>query len=322
MIQKIQKTATARKVWLPKHGRWVHLVRRDSMKRLARNRAVLPSNVPATVLPVDCTGNATVSCPMLGNDQYGDCGPVMCAHVDGIRTYGQGKPGFKEVIPPQAALVAQYEKVSGGDNGTDEDMLVGPQGIWMTGIAGNMVETVADHLDMDITNTALRQFCIDWFYSICMSWSVPDDVLQNFVSGAQFLSADTPDSDNGHYSPLADIDVSGNLRLWTWGGWMLVSPMFVASVQPECFVTFSANQFNAQGYDSHGRHVSDVGAMWLLIGGDAAKTHTVVSKFPPKVAPTPAPTPIPTPTPTPVNTIIVEVLDSIKQLITKLEALL
>ena len=37
-----------------------------------------------------------VACPMDGNDQLGDCGPVMCAHKNGIRTYGQGKPGFTE----------------------------------------------------------------------------------------------------------------------------------------------------------------------------------------------------------------------------------
>jgi hypothetical protein len=280
------KTAQTHKKWLEKHGHWVQLTRRaDMRKRAGLTKAKLSDAVPATTLPVDCTGNGAVSCPMLGNDQYGDCGPVMCAHVDEIRTFGQGKTGFGEMPVNQTALISQYEQISGGDNGTDEDMLVGSAGIWTPaggGIAGDSCAVVADHLDVDVTDARLAQYCIDNFYAVCMAWSVPDDFLSGFAPGASWLDADTPDENNGHFSPLADIDADGNYRLWTWGSWCWVSPAFLASVDPECFVTFSGLQFDKAGFDSHRRHVSDQAAAWAAIGGSHAAVQATVDRFPPK----------------------------------------
>jgi hypothetical protein len=296
-------------------GQQVKFVHRDDMKKVKRNRALLPKTVTATVLPVDCTGGATVSCPIDGNDVLGDCGLVMSAHMNGIWTYGQGKPGYTELQTPVAQLESQYKTVSGGDNGTDESMLVGDNGgpngttapgIWLTGIAGNPIAIIEDHLDIDITDIPLAQYCHAQFYGICMAWSVPDAFIQTWTSGSSWLSPMEPDPNNGHFTPLSDLDASGNMRLWTWGGWCWVSNSFIASVQPESFVTFSTLQFNAQGYDSHGNHISDQANAWISIGGNASIVNALVAKYPPKVSPTPtpgpAPAPVPTPTPTPIPT--------------------
>lgn len=290
----MKKTSSTKKKWLEKHGQWATFVRRDLMRRRGAMKAMegiaprLCAAPPATVLPVDCTGNATVSCPMDGNDKLGNCGPVMCAHVDDIRTFGQDKPGFIQLDVDVAVLDSQYEAASGGDNGTTEDMLVGPSGIWVAGgagIANDPNAVVADHLDFDVTNIALAQYLIDQFYAVCMAWSVPDALLQEFQLGASFLSPMMPDPENGHFAPLSDIDSNGNYRVFTWGAWCWVSPSFVASVDPECFATFSALQFRKDtGFDSHGRHVSDQAAAWVAIGGDSVKVATVVAMFPPKAA--------------------------------------
>jgi len=250
---------------------------------------------------------------MDSNDTLGICGPAMCDHVDGIRTYGQGKPGFTEMHANLAALVAQYERVSGGDNGTDEDMLVGTSGIWTAaggGLAADPTAVVVDHLDVDVTNEALAQYCIDQFYHVNMAWSVPDAFLQGFAQGTVWAAAATADPNNGHFTPLSDVaapgtvvngtDIGGFYRLWTWGSWCWVSPAFVASVQPQSFVTFSPLQFSkATGYDSHGRHVSDQAAAWIALGGNASILNAVVAQFPAKPSPvvTPPPAP-PTPSPT------------------------
>jgi hypothetical protein len=288
-----KKTSSSKKKWAESHGTWVHFVHRDKMRRTSEKKALSPrashvAPVPATTLPVDCTGDASVSCPMDANDTLGICGPAMCAHVDNIRTYGQGKPGFAEDAVNLDALIAQYEQVSGGDNGTTEDMLVGSGGIWMTGgpgLADDPAAVVADHMDFDVTNTALTQYFIDQFYAVNMAWSVPDAFLNSFSQGASFLSPMTPDPENGHFTPLADVDASGNYRLWTWGAWCWVSPSFIASVDPESFVTFSALQFNkSTGYDSHGRHVSDQAAAWMAMGGSCDKVNAIVALFPPKAA--------------------------------------
>ncbi len=241
---------------------------------------------------------------MLGNDSVGDCGPVMMAHSAQIRTYGQGQPGFTEITVNQTALVAQYEQVSGGDNGTNEDNLVGPSGIATAaggGVANDPTDVIVDHLDVDANNIDLMQYCIDQFYTVEMGWSVPDAFLQGFAQGTVWAAAGIANENNGHFTPLTDIggpstmadgiNLNGFYRLFTWGAWAWVSPTYVASVDPECFVTFSALQFSkATGLDSHGRHVSDQAEKWTAIGGNAQAVATIVAAFPSKPAP-PASTP-------------------------------
>lgn len=281
----MKKTASTHKKWLETHGKWVSFVHRSLMTRRPMNKASLPEHPAPTVLPVDCTGSATVVCPMDGNDTLGDCGPVMAAHVDSVWTFGQGKPGFTQIEAPVPALEAQYEQVSGGDNGTTEDMLVGPSGVWSTGVAGDTSCVVVDHLDVDFTNLPLLQFVVDQFYAVCMGWSVPDDFLSKFSTGSVWDAADTGDPNNGHWTPLADIDSGGRFRLWTWGTWCWVSPAFIASVDPSGFAVFSPLQFSkSTGLDSHGRHVSDQAAAWIKLGGNASIVNGIVSQFPAKAA--------------------------------------
>jgi hypothetical protein len=302
--------SNTRTVPLPLFKANAHFTHRDAMQARGVFRAFKHAApiIPATTLPVDCTGNATVSCPMDGNDQYGDCGPAMCCHVDNIWTFGQGKTGWTESVFSQTNIVSQYLQISGGDNGTNEAMLVGSGGIWRTGLAGIPAAIVVDALDIDVTNVPLAQFAIDNFYSIQMAWSVPDAFINGFNTGTVWSSAGVPDPNNGHYTPLSDIggpqtssgnmSLNGYYRLWTWGTWCWVSPQFVASVQPQCFIAFSPRQFSAAtGLDSKGRHITTQAAIWQQCGGHAIPP-AVLNAFPPLVGPAP-PSPVPTPTPTP-----------------------
>lgn len=304
-------TKTVRSVWSPKLGRFVHFSHRRTTMRGHPTRSVTLKAVPTTKLPVDCTGDGTVSCPMDGNDAYGDCGPVMCAHVDSILTFGRGH--WKQSQFNTQALVSQYLRISGGDNGTDEDMLVGGAGIWRSGspngpLAGasgawpstapNASPVVLDALDLDLSNAPLTQYLIDQFYTVQVAWSVPDAFIQEFSTGASFMQAMTPNPENGHYTPITDVDPKGNYRLYTWGGWCWVSHAFLQSVQPASFVVFSTRQFDpATGYDSHGRHITTQAAAWAAAGGNTIAP-SVISAFPPPSSPTPAPPTPPTP-PTP-----------------------
>lgn len=291
-------------VTLP-HGKQIKLFHRDDMRaaRPKRARASLPPSVPEVPLPIDSSGNGTCPCPLDRNDRLGICGPAMCAHTNDLRTFGQGKPGFAVLQAPVDPLVQQYETVSGGDNGTTEDMLVGQAGgpggssgpgIWLTGIAGDPKAIVVDHLDLgNGSDEALVRFCLDRFYSICKAWSVPDQVLKTFHSGASYLTPLPVDPANGHFTCISDVNLAGDYRDWTWGGWFIESPEFMAATEPECFVTLSPLQFNAQGFDSKGRHVSDVGADWVSIGGNASIVAALVSQYPAKPAPPAPPTPLP-----------------------------
>jgi hypothetical protein len=300
---------------LPKHG-GIDVVfhHRDVFrKRHERPMASLPTAekaVPATILPVDCTGNASVSCPMDLNNALGCCMEAMGCHVDNIWTFFRGIAGYVQSFFALPAIQSQYEAASGGDNGLDEPTLLTK--CWEPGLAGVAAATYDDSLNVDVTDVALAQYCIDQFFHVCMMWSVPDAFLQNFVGGGVWASAATPDPANGHGTPLTDIaapgtivsgtDIGGFYRLFTWGSWAWVAPAFVASVDPACFVVFSRRQFNTNGYDAHGRHVTTQASAWVAIGGNAQIAAKVAAMFP---APGPAPAPVPvppTPTPTPAPT--------------------
>jgi hypothetical protein len=293
------RTATTHKKYLEKHGIWVHFQHRDTMRtRHTHAMAALPGTIviPKTTLPVDCTGNGTVVAPMDGNNTLGDCMEAMACHVDGFWTFGRGQSGWTESSFPLPAIESQYEEASGGDNGLDEPTLLVK--CWKPGLAGVKAATYADSLNVDVTNVPLAQYLIDQFFHICMMWSVPDDFLQNFVPGGTWTNADTPDPENGHGTPLTDIQANGFYRLFTWGAWVWASPTFIASVDPACFVVFSPRQFNAAGYDAHGRHVSTQANVWVALGGNAVIAASVVAMFPP-IGPSPAPVPPQPPTPSP-----------------------
>lgn len=287
-------------VHLPQRGHSVTFHPRDVTNRVRAahsNPHPKPEAIPATALPVDGTGNMAVSVPMDHNDQYGTCGEAMAAHVDNVLTFGQGKPGFTESVFDQAAILAQYLRVSGGDNGLSEQDVV--DRIWKVGIAGNQQAVIADSLDIDVTNVALTRHLIDQFYAVEMAWSVPDAFLNNFDTGVVFQNSGIPNPNNGHFTPLADVSSNGLYRIITWGTWCWVSPTYVASVQPQSFCVFSSRQFNSQGFDSKGRHVSKQADAWVNVGGSRAAVAKVVAMFPP-VNPGPVPVPVPTPTPDPV----------------------
>lgn len=303
-------TATTIRKWVthagyPLGGHFGRFIPRAKMTaKVPLGKAHLPATAPATVLPVDCTGGQKVSAPMDGNDNLGDCGEAMMNHSDDILTYGQGKPGWTQATANLAALEKQYEQLSGGDNGMDEDMCVGKNGAWIVGLAGRTGSwgtpaVVYESLDVDFTNKALIQYAIDQFYTVQMAWSVPDSFINDFTHAKLYDAPQRPDPNNGHYVPLTDIDANGNYTLYTWGDYCYVTQAFVNAVEPSGFVAFGTRQFNpATGYDSHGRHITTQNAAWVAMGGTSLPA-AVIAAFPP-VGPPPAPIPVPPPPPTPV----------------------
>ncbi len=296
---------TTHSKFLPRLQAFAHFTPRHRMRSRFTLQKFQVASVPPTRLPVDCTGNATVQCPMDLNDTLGICMLAMAEHIDNIWTYRQGK-GTQSTFD-QTLAKAQYEKASGGDNGLDEVTLLTQ--CWKPGLAGQPAATYVDSLDLDLTNVALVQYAIDQFYHACMMLSVPDAFIQSFDTGTVWPSAMIPDPNNGHGVPLSDvfgpadtlggINLNGFYRLWTWGTWCAVGPLWIASVQPAGFIVFSARQFDPKtGLDSKGRHILTQAAVWNSCGGNVIPA-SVIAAFPP-LSPTPTPVPPgPTPTPTP-----------------------
>ena len=247
---------------------------------------------------------------MDNNDTLGICGPAMMAHMTNIRTFGQGKTGFAELVVNLAALdVAVRDRSRGGDNGTDEDMLVGANGIATAaggGLAGDPTDIVVDHLDVDVTDVALTQYCHDQFYGVHVAWSVPDAFLSGFRRARSSPRPMTPirTTATTRRCPTSAAQTTSRTVQVSMASTVSGHGARGAGCRPRSspassrrvFVTFSPLQFSkATGYDSHGRHVSDQAAAWIALGGNASLVNAVVAQFPPKATPviTPPP-PVPT----------------------------
>ncbi len=299
-----EKTATTLRKWVnipndPEGGVFAHFTPRDKMRA---TRALMPkanaANIPNVVLPVDWTNGQKVNCPMYDNDRLGNCGEVMCMHADQILTYGRGMAPWSQSVFDVRLADAQYLKISRGDNGMNEDMVVGTNGCWRVGLAGmggswpNSRAVIYKTLDLDMTNPKLIQFCLDNFGTVQMGWSVPDDFLNNFTPGKLYDAPAIPNDQNGHYTPLSDVSAAGNYTCWTWANHVYQTQGFVSAVHPDGFVAFGARQFDpATGKDWRGHHIRDVNKLWVGVLGGESLPESVMAAFPPS---TPPPTPVAT----------------------------
>ena len=279
-----------RHVLVPNRGHYAHFADRQCMKRghpLRRFR--LPSGWSAPALPVDWSKGNTLSFPIDGNDTLGDCGEAMAAHADNTFTGNTGTESVFDVT----ALEAQYEQVSGGDNGLSEDDVV--NAIWKKGIAGNTQAIIYDALDVDPTDTQLVQAAIHLFGGLCFAFDVPDAWINSFKTGVVWDVPATADQNNGHFVWWNGVDARGYYKVQTWGTWCWLTPAGVGVCDPSAFVVFSPRWFNAQGIAPNGMSYDQLANLWVSGGGKALPP----SPFGPSPAPTPTPSPAPTPQPAP-----------------------
>lgn len=297
---KTKYTATAKKVYAPKFGNWLHFTDRKKMKanRPQRQFALktTPAKaLPAPALPIDWAKK--LAFPIDGNDRYGDCMYAAAVHADNTFT---GNVGAESTFDQQT-LINRYMALSSGDNGLDEGQIVNE---WKNnGLAGVKQAVIIDALDIDPTDQALAQAAIYYFGGIQFMLAVPDSWINLFTGSGNdvFDAPATPNPDNGHGVWWNGVDAQGRYKLQTWGSSVWITPEGVKVCDPTAFVVFSPRWFNAQtGYASNGKHITELAQLWKQAGGNDIPA-AVIAAFPPPsvVPPGPIPTPTPTPCPTP-----------------------
>ena len=291
------KVHHVREVTLPKTGRVVRFRHRDDLRSKHPRRKASTTGWPAATLPVGWTTPGDGIIPIDGNDSLGDCGPCMAAHGDNVMTWRA--TGTASVMADLNAFENQYESVSGGDNGTDEDEMTGQ--IWAppTGIAGITPTTpvppvIYDHLDIP-NDPAIIQSAIDNFGVVCMAFSVPDKWINEFDDNDSTIwdAPATPNPMNGHFVPLLGTLANLSDLLATWGSTVEITEAGMQVCEASLFTVFSPRLFNpATGLAPNGMTYDQLAALWQSLGG------ATLPPSPFAVNPTPGPTPTP-PTPTP-----------------------
>jgi hypothetical protein len=250
-------------------------------------------NLPVTPTVVDWTQGGKVPLPILGNDTYGDCYPAAACHLFTVITAAVAQDPSLGVTFSQAALIAWYLQVSGGDNGTSDSDIF--PAIKAGFIPPNGANKVLDVLVVDPTNPQLRKDMMFRFgpplYTCCLrtTWEA------NPNAGATWTNDGQLDPQAGHAMLLDKQNANNDVGSEMWGlnPEVTITDAGLQSSDPEIAFTFSMQWFNKSGYTPSGIYYSDAVAAWKAAGGDT-------SQFP--ANPFPAPNPNPPTPPTPVVT--------------------
>lgn len=295
-------TATTTRVWIPGIRKFGHFMPRHRMRGALRAHKPLRAGTiwpqPAS-LPNGYTAVVNSQVPIDGNDTLGDCGEAMVCHFDTVlQVQATGIPSTFDV----AALETQYEQVSGGDNGLDEDEVTSQ--IWAapTGIAGATPSgaVIYDHLDIT-TDPATVTGAIASQGGVCMAFSVPDKWINSFDPSNPNVVWDAPaipNPMNGHFVPLVGTLANGNYVLLTWGGSVQITPAALQICQADLFTVFSPRAYNPRtGLDFAGRTYEANAIFWASMGGSASLPPSPFGPTPPAPPVPPVPPPSPTPAP-------------------------
>lgn len=287
----------AKFVRIPHLGKQVRLVPRDSLRRRRPCRTLCvpfhlkgvwaASPLPAPPMVQDWTRGNTLSFPILGNDQYGDCYYAEMCHHSQTMT---GNAGSEDTFNT-ADVVKAYLALSGGDNGLSTDMAMGE---WKKGLVGGP-HRILDDMAVNPKDLAAMQLAINLFGGVAFTLGIPDPWLSNPKPGDIWDSGSgvQADDNNGHAVLLNGYGPKGfTLQTWGFNPPVTITPAGVAVCDPEATVVFSLDWFDATGRAPNGYSYDQLAQWWQQLGGNALPPFT-----PP--APVPPPGPVPTPPPVP-----------------------
>jgi hypothetical protein len=280
-------TATTTRVWNPTRGHWMHFIHRDKLRGVkpadARtfNRPLDSFSAPA--LPIDWA--KSLAFKTYGNDREGDCYEAALGHADNTMTGNVGTESDFALT----ALLTQYHKWSGGDNGlSDSDAF----GIWKEGIAGDKNAVMIDYLMIDVTNPIVLQACMWKYGPVMYTFDVADSWINNSADGDVWDAPAADNPSNGHAIIFNGVRLNGDVAAQTWGNRVWMTEKARTICQPSGWVAISPRWFNAKGYAPNKLHVTQLAAEWVKDGGKALPAAFVTS-YPPPGDPPPPPPPGP-----------------------------
>ncbi|MFF7335462.1 hypothetical protein [Streptomyces sp. NPDC008150] len=243
--------------------------------------------------PASCDWQSdTITWPMYGNDQVGDCTCAGVGHmVNQLTFYGTGT----EIQPTDDSVLGMYSAITGytpSDPSTDtgaycQDVLA----YWRkTGIEGHKI---AAYASLDVSNLTEIKQAIAAFGTVYVGLTFPDSAMDQFNAGETWDVVHGARNEGGH---CVIVGAYGNRKfgLVTWGAETEMTEAFWKKYVDEAWVVLDADGLNRAGaYFSGSASFYALGELFALLTGE---TNPVPQPEPtPEPAPTPDPTPVPAP---------------------------
>lgn len=244
------------------------------------------------------TGFPVPELGMLGNDSVGDC--VIAGGYHGVDVFEYDGQAVTTNFTAAQAL-ADYSTVTGynpSDPSTDQGATL-QEGLefWQkTGFGGYKIAAFAQ---IDGTNTALLQNCINLFGVVYAGLNVPSSAMQQFDSGQEWSVVSRSRIEGGHCVPLVAYDTASYSCI-TWAAVQKMTSQFHARYFDEWWVPISTDWLQKSGKTPSGLDGATANADFQALTGSTA------SPFP-TVTPPPVNPPTPPVTPTDADTLLTSI---------------
>jgi hypothetical protein len=230
---------------------------------------------PGPMGPVDWSKSGGLSFPMYGNDRYGDCVYAAACHAD--QTY-MACHGPESSFDTQT-VINSYLALSGGDNGLYESQILGE---WHKGLCGNKSATILDSLNVNVLDVNSVVPALHGYLAVVLFMGLPDAwFYRPFHTGDIWDAPAVANWNRGHAVLINGVDSLGMYRAWTWGTWVWITPVGLASCAPYGFVAFSMRQYSPLGYTGSHVYYTQAAATWHQAGGFVPPPNP----FPPPASP-------------------------------------
>lgn len=252
--------------------------------RASRLLATLP--MPPAV--VDWQSDS-ITWPMYGNDQVGDCTCAGVGHmVNQLTFYGTGT----EALPTEEHVLAMYSAITGytpADPSTDtgaycQDVLA----YWRkTGLEDH---TIVAYASVDVHNLTEIKQAIAHFGTVYVGMAFPDSAMDQFDAGQTWDVVKGAHIEGGHCVIVGSYDTAAKtFGLVTWGAEATMTEAFWRKYVDEAWVVLDQDGLNrAGGYFAGSPSWYDLGQQFAALTGE------------PNPIPAPEPQPSPGPQPGPV----------------------
>jgi hypothetical protein len=192
---------------------------------------------------------------MAGNTDYGDCVVAGAAHMIQTWTVNAGR---REVITPDQTVVAQYLKLTGGQD-TGLNMLAFLNHWRKAGIFGD--EKIGAFVSVNPRKITQMQYANWLFGGVFLGLMLPISAQREkrwTVPPQGPVGDGEPDSWGGHCVAVGAINSSGEYALSTWGEIQVTSPGFIPVYADEAYAIVSLSWFTTAHKTVHGFAYKDL----------------------------------------------------------------
>lgn len=229
---------------------------------IPRHLKGLPA-LPTPPATIDWSKGRQLTCPIDGNDQYGDCEYAAACHASNLMT---GNVGDEDSFDEQA-IIAAYLQLAGGDNGLATDTMMDE---WKQGLVGGPHQILQD-LAVDPNDPEAMALALWLFGGIFFTLGIPDAWLAGRVGPGQVWDGGrgvVADDMNGHAVLLSGRNARGySVETWAITPPIIITQAGVQVCDPEATCYFSLDWFDAAGNAPNGMTYDQLAALWVQLGG-------------------------------------------------------